>query len=66
MPPSSFPGVPKELAEALDKAFPERCPEPEWSDREVWIYTGRRLVVRHILNKFNEQVKAAIDSKVKV
>lgn len=64
-PPKAIPGLSKELVEALDKAFPERCAEPEWSDREVWINTGKRLAIRFIINKFNEQVKAAINNKTK-
>ena len=62
-PSKALPGLTKELVEALNSIFPERCAEPEWSDRDVWINTGRRLAVRYIINKYNEQVKAAIESK---
>lgn len=35
-----------ELIEDLDDMFPERCPEPSMSERQIWIYTGKRLLVR--------------------
>lgn len=43
-----LPVVPKDLLDALDARFPERCPEPEWSDREIWIRAGERRVVRFL------------------
>lgn len=43
------------LVECLDERFPERCPDPEWSDREVWMYTGRRQVVSFLLDQLKEQ-----------
>lgn len=64
--PTKFPGLSKELVEALDHQFPERSAEPEWTEREVWINTGKRHAIRFIINKYNEQVKAAIENKVKV
>lgn len=50
-----FPPVPKELVQALDERFPERSPDPEWSDREVWMRAGERRVVRFLLRKLQEQ-----------
>jgi len=64
--PTKFPGLSKELIDALDRQFPERSAEPEWTDREVWINAGKRQAIRFIINKFNEQLKAAVDNKVKI
>jgi len=40
-----FPTVPAELVAALDKLFPLRSPDPEQSDRHIWIEVGQRRVV---------------------
>jgi hypothetical protein len=44
-----------ELVEALNKRFPERCPDPKWSDREVWMAVGRRDVVRFLIEEARRQ-----------
>lgn len=50
-----LPVVPKDLLDALEVRFPERCPEPEWSDREIWIRAGERRVVRFLKRVFEQQ-----------
>lgn len=50
-----LPAVPKDLLDALDKRFPERCPEPSWSDREIWMRVGERQVVKFLKRIFDEQ-----------
>jgi len=35
----------KELLEVLDKLFPDRCPLPTDTDREIWMKVGQRQVV---------------------
>lgn len=50
-----LPSIPEDLVKALDLAFPERCPEPEWSDRDIWMRVGERRVIRFLLRKFKEQ-----------
>lgn len=52
---NDLPPIPKELVLALDKLFPERCPDIGWSDREVWRRTGQREVVRFLLTMLQEQ-----------
>lgn len=37
------------LIEALDKSYPERCPDPSWSDKEIWMKAGERRLVRRLL-----------------
>lgn len=43
------------LVEALDKRFPERCPDPDWPDRQVWIEVGKREVIRFLLAQLARQ-----------
>lgn len=50
-----LPVIPQDLLEELDKRFPERCPEPSWSEREIWMRTGERRVVRFLKHVFEQQ-----------
>jgi len=50
-----LPAVPKDLLDALDKRFPELCPEPSWSDREIWMRVGERQVVKFLKRIFDDQ-----------
>lgn len=45
----ALPPIPRELVEALDRAFPERCPDPADDDRTIWLRAGRRDVVRLVM-----------------
>lgn len=47
--------IPKELLDALDQRFPERCPEPEWSEREIWMRVGERRVLRLLRRVYEQQ-----------
>lgn len=51
----SLPVVPKDLLEALEDRFPERCPDPSWSDREIWMRVGARQVIRFLRLEFESQ-----------
>jgi len=35
-----------DLIEQLDKNIPEMTPEKTWSDREIWMYAGKRELIR--------------------
>jgi len=50
-----IPPLSPELVEALDKRFPERCPDRSWSDREIWIRVGQREVVRFLIEELKQQ-----------
>jgi hypothetical protein len=39
-----------DLLRMLDEAYPERCPDPKASDRDIWIAVGQRQVVRFLLS----------------
>lgn len=39
----------------LDQQFPERCPDPKDTERELWMKAGERRLVRHLLLHFKRQ-----------
>ena len=38
---TSTPTITRELMEYLEKHYPERCPSPTDSEREIWMYAGQ-------------------------
>ena len=38
-----------ELVAALDRLFPERCPRPDQDERDIWMYAGKRDLVRALI-----------------
>jgi hypothetical protein len=50
-----FPKVSKALLDVLHQMVPERCPDSNESDRDIWIYSGQRQIVRFLQAKFDEQ-----------
>jgi hypothetical protein len=50
-----FPKVSKTLLDVLHQMVPERCPDSSESDRDIWIYSGQRQIVRFLQSKFDEQ-----------
>tara|TARA_R100001460_G_scaffold89074_1_gene130614 strand:- start:2712 stop:2930 length:219 start_codon:yes stop_codon:yes gene_type:complete len=50
-----IPALDSRLVEALNERFPERCPDPEMSDREIWIEAGKRSVVRFLIDQLENQ-----------
>jgi len=42
------------LVEALDQLYPDRCPDPRDSDREIWIKVGQRQVVRKLIQALED------------
>ena len=57
----NIPTLSPELVKALDVRFPERCPDPKWSDREVWIAVGKREVVRFLIEQKRRQDHANLE-----
>jgi hypothetical protein len=41
----TFPYVPPELLQKLNQLYPDRCPDPNDSEREVWMKAGERRVI---------------------
>jgi hypothetical protein len=50
-----FPKVSKAVVDVLHQLVPERCPDSSESDRDIWIYSGQRQLVRFLQAKFDEQ-----------
>ncbi|NDB34182.1 MAG: hypothetical protein EB023_02300 [Flavobacteriia bacterium] len=50
-----FPKVSKALLDVLHQMVPERCADSSESDRDIWIYSGQRQLVRFLQAKFDEQ-----------
>lgn len=60
----SFPFIDKALLEELDKRFPERSAELDWSERGVWHKSGQRSVVRFLQAQYKEQNEDLLNQKV--
>jgi hypothetical protein len=55
-----FPAIPADLLAELDRLFPERSPDLQQTDREIWRDVGRREVVRMLHARFAEQNETII------
>jgi hypothetical protein len=55
-----FPKLSKALIDALDKMVPERCPDSSESDRDIWLYSGQRHLVRFLQQRFAEQTEKEV------
>jgi hypothetical protein len=55
-----FPKLSKALIDALDKMVPERCPDSSESDRDIWLYSGQRHLVRFLQQRFEEQTEKEV------
>lgn len=54
------PLVTKELIEYLERNFPNRCPSPTDTDREVWMAVGAVRVVKNLQNLYETQNQTVI------
>jgi hypothetical protein len=43
-----YPAVSPALVEVLEGLYPDRCPAPDTSDRDIWRAVGRAEVVRFL------------------
>lgn len=48
---------------ALDRLFPERCPDLEWPMDKVRFKAGERSVIRFLLRKHEEQNRNILKAK---
>lgn len=58
-----FPHIPKPLLDELDRRYPERSAEPDWSDRDVWLRAGERRVVRFLKEQFRRQNENLLENE---
>lgn len=52
---SKLPSLDPALVDALDRMYPERTPDPKWSNRAIWIKVGERNVVRRLQEELRRQ-----------
>ena len=50
-----WPPIDEALLKQLDEVYPEVCPDPSLSDREIWMAVGCRQVVRMLRAVYLEQ-----------
>ena len=50
-----WPPIDEALLKQLDQVYPESCPDPSLSDREIWMAVGARQVVRMLRAVYLEQ-----------
>tara|TARA_R110000824_G_scaffold119200_6_gene273171 strand:- start:633 stop:830 length:198 start_codon:yes stop_codon:yes gene_type:complete len=55
--------IPEQLLKDLNFRFPERCPDLEHDEKEVWYMSGQRSVIRFLIQIFNEQRETQIRSE---
>ena len=53
--------IPAPLMEELEKKWPEKCPEADWTDRDIWMYVGARQFVSGLKVSFDKQQKKAAE-----
>ena len=51
----TLPFIPQDLLDDLNRRYPERCPEADWSDRDIWLKAGERRVIRFLNEQFKRQ-----------
>lgn len=37
-----------DLIKELDELYPEKCPSKDQDEREIWMYSGKRELVRNL------------------
>jgi hypothetical protein len=53
------PAVTPELVKYLQEAFPNRCPDPSWNERRVWMAAGAANVVEGLRMALLQQQREA-------
>lgn len=50
-----IPFIDERLVEWLEQMYPDRAPEPEWTERELWMARGAVGVVRNLRDRVEQQ-----------
>jgi hypothetical protein len=58
----TLPFIPQDLLDDLNRRYPERCPEVDWSDRDIWIKAGERRVIRLLNDMFARQQENLLET----
>lgn len=59
-----LPPIDPALVKALNQRFPHRCPNPNDSEREIWMKAGERRLVDFLLMQQAKQEKEALKGKI--
>lgn len=51
-----FPAIPDDLLQALDRAFPLALPDPDDSERDIWMKVGERRLVEYLLHRKKQEL----------
>lgn len=46
-----------DLIEQLENSYPERIPNLDMSEKEIWFYAGQRTLVRNLASKLKQQLE---------
>jgi hypothetical protein len=57
------PWIEEGLLRYLEQAYPDRCPEPDETDRKIWMNAGAVGVVRHLRRLFEDQLENQFGDK---
>lgn len=60
------PPLSKELIDYLEATVPEKCPDISMSDREIWMYSGQRKLVRGLIEQFRQQQNNILEEPLDV
>ena len=50
-----LPPLDRGLVADLDERFPDKCPDLDMSDREIWFQAGQRSVIDFLIEHFRKQ-----------
>lgn len=60
------PPLSQELIDYLNATVPEKCPDPRTPDREIWMYSGKRELVRGLIAQFHSQQENILEAPLHV
>ena len=60
----ALPPISGRLVSALAQQFPDRAPDLQWTEKEVWFRSGQASVVRYLIAVMQEQFEKGIDLEV--
>jgi hypothetical protein len=58
-----LPYVSPELVAYLQLIHPDKCPNPNWTEREVWMAVGAASVVRHLKQLHEDQIENSLTGR---
>ena len=50
-----FPRIDEALIKKLNEIYPEKCPDIDTKDRQIWYNAGQRSVVKMLISVYDEQ-----------